>query len=87
MGYSSEGLAHIGHVAGDEWQYILAGDTGYGRLQIFLAAEGLTKMIFSGAKFEGTGLPRRFQSSQARLDKRENKIFDHNPQGSTQAKS
>ena len=54
--------------------------------QIFLAAEGIAKMIVSGVKFEETGLPRLFQSSQARLDKQENKIFDHNPQGSTQAK-
>jgi hypothetical protein len=32
-------------------------------------------MIFSGPKFEETGLPRRFQSSQARLDKGENNIL------------
>ncbi|KAJ5150100.1 hypothetical protein N7448_001678 [Penicillium atrosanguineum] len=86
MGYSSDGLPHVGHVPGEEGQFILAGFTGHGMPQIFLAAEGIAKMIVSGAKFEETGLPRLFQSSQARLDTQENKIFDHNPQGSTQAK-
>lgn len=86
MGYSSDGLPHVGHVPGEEGQFILAGFTGHGMPQIFLAAEGIAKMIVSGVKFEETGLPRLFQSSQARLDKQENKIFDHNPRGSTQAK-
>ncbi|KAJ6111020.1 hypothetical protein N7486_003255 [Penicillium sp. IBT 16267x] len=62
------------------------GSTGQGMPQVFLAAEGIAKMIVGGAKFEETGLPRLFQTSQARLGKQENKIFDHNPQGSTQAK-
>ncbi|KAJ5666347.1 uncharacterized protein N7477_008795 [Penicillium maclennaniae] len=86
MGYLSDGLPHVGHVPGEDGQFILAGFTGHGMPQIFLAAEGIAKMILRGAKFEETGLPRLFQSSQARLDKLQNKILDQNPQDTTQAK-
>jgi glycine/D-amino acid oxidase-like deaminating enzyme len=86
MGYSSDGLPHVGQVPGQDGQYILAGFTGHGMPQIFLAAEGIAKMIVSGVNFEDTGLPRLFKSSEARLGSHENKIFDHNPKGSTQAK-
>lgn len=86
MGYSSDGLPHVGQVPGQEGQYVLAGFTGHGMPQIFLAAEGIAKMIVGGANFEDTGLPRLFQSSQARLDSHKNKTLDHTPKGSTQAK-
>ncbi|KAJ5363464.1 uncharacterized protein N7496_009177 [Penicillium cataractarum] len=87
MGYSSDGLPHIGSVPGQKDQYILAGFTGHGMPQIFFAAEGIAKMVVGGMTFEETGLPRLFKTSQSRLDKQENKILKSAPQsGSSQAK-
>lgn len=87
MGYSSDGLPHIGSVPGEKDQFILAGFTGHGMPQIFLAAEGVAKMVVSGVAFEETGLPRLFKTSQSRLDKQENKTLKSVPQsGSLQAK-
>lgn len=87
MGYSSDGLPHIGSVPGQKDQYILAGFTGHGMPQIFFAAEGIAKMVVGGMTFEETGLPRLFKTSESRLDKQENKILKSAPQnGSSQAK-
>ncbi|KAJ5974563.1 FAD dependent oxidoreductase [Penicillium waksmanii] len=87
MGYSSDGLPHIGSVPGEQNQYILAGFTGHGMPQIFLAAEGLAKMIMKGVAFEETGLPRLFKTSQARLDDSKSKIFEQTPNsGRSEAK-
>lgn len=87
MGYSSDGLPHIGSVPGQQGQYILAGFTGHGMPQIFLAAEGIAKMVVGGVAFEDIGLPRLFKTSQSRLDKQENKILSSAPEGgSLQAK-
>lgn len=79
MGYSSDGLPHVGQVPGQEGQYVLAGFTGHGMPQIFLAAEGLAKMISLGKSFEEAGLPRLFKTTQARIDAKGIKIFDSAP--------
>lgn len=79
MGYSSDGLPHVGHVPGQKDQYIIAGFTGHGMPQIFLAAEGLAKMVLRDLDFAQTGLPRLFESTQSRLDSRQNKIFASTP--------
>lgn len=79
MGYSSDGLPHVGHVPGQKDQYIIAGFTGHGMPQIFLAAEGLAKMVLKDVDFAQTGLPRLFESTQSRLDSRQNKIFASTP--------
>ncbi|KAJ6011793.1 hypothetical protein N7499_013234 [Penicillium canescens] len=81
MGYSSDGLPHIGPVPGQQDQYIIAGFTGHGMPQIFLAAEGLAKMVLNDVAFAQTGLPRLFESTSARLESRENKIFASTPGG------
>jgi glycine/D-amino acid oxidase-like deaminating enzyme len=87
MGYSSDGLPHVGTVPGEQNQYILAGFTGHGMPQIFLAAEGLAKMIMNGVAFEETGLPRLFKTSQARLNDSKSKIFEQTPNsGRSEAK-
>lgn len=87
MGYSSDGFPHIGSVPGLEDQFILAGFTGHGMPQIFLAAEGIAKMVVGDVAFEETGLPRLFKTSQARLDRQENNILKGGPgNGSSQAK-
>ncbi|KAL3482288.1 FAD dependent oxidoreductase [Aspergillus californicus] len=74
MGYSSDGLPHVGLVPGEDGQWIIGGFTGHGMPQIFLAAEGLAKMVVQGMDFKDTGLPRLFQTTQARLDKAGNQI-------------
>jgi glycine/D-amino acid oxidase-like deaminating enzyme len=80
MGHSSDGLPHIGAVPGEKEQFILAGFTGHGMPQIFLAAEGIAKMVVDGMAFEETGLPRLFKTSQSRIDKAENKILKNVPE-------
>lgn len=79
MGYSSDGLPHVGHVPGQKDQYIIAGFTGHGMPQIFLAAEGLAKMVLNDVDFAQTGLPRLFESTQSRLESCQNKIFANIP--------
>ncbi|KAJ5081859.1 FAD dependent oxidoreductase [Penicillium alfredii] len=87
MGYSSDGFPHIGRVPGHDGQFILAGFTGHGMPQIFLAAEGLAKMIVAGTEFMDTGLPRLFQTTQARLDSSRNQALENVPTlGSLQAR-
>lgn len=81
MGYSSDGLPHVGHVPGQKDQYILAGFTGHGMPQIFLAAEGLAKMILNDVDYKQTQLPRLFESTSTRLESSQNKIFASTPGG------
>ena len=80
MGYSSDGLPHIGAVPGEREQFILAGFTGHGMPLIFLAAQGIAKMVVDGVAFEETGLPRLFKTSQWRIDEAENKILKNMPE-------
>ncbi|CAG8947530.1 unnamed protein product [Penicillium salamii] len=86
MGYSSDGLPHVGCVPGEEEQYILAGFTGHGMPQIFLAAEGLAKMILNGIDYKQTQLPRLFESTSARLESPRNKIFANTPGAKPEAR-
>lgn len=79
MGYSSDGLPHVGHVPGQKDQYILAGFTGHGMPQIFLAAEGLATMILNDVDYGHTRLPRLFESTSTRLESSQNKIFAGTP--------
>jgi glycine/D-amino acid oxidase-like deaminating enzyme len=81
MGYSSDGLPHVGPVPGQQDKYIIAGFTGHGMPQIFLAAEGVAKMLLKEVEFKQTGLPRLFESTAARLKSRKNKIFASTPGG------
>ncbi|KAJ5666664.1 hypothetical protein N7462_011073, partial [Penicillium macrosclerotiorum] len=79
MGYSSDGIPHIGCIPGQRNQYILAGFTGHGMPQIFLAAEGIAKMVVHDVAFAATGLPRIFQTTASRLAATENKILKSTP--------
>ncbi|KAJ5645936.1 hypothetical protein N7490_002308 [Penicillium lividum] len=76
MGYSSDGLPHVGRVPGHDGQYILAGFTGHGMPQIFLAAEGIAKMIVKGMNFEDTGLPRLFKTTSTRIEIGQSKMLE-----------
>ena len=68
MGYTSDGLPHIGEIPGFEGRrYICAGFNGGGMSYIFTAARALAKMVLEDAKYEDTGLPRLFKTTRERL--------------------
>lgn len=75
MGYSADGLPHVGLVPGKTNQWVIGGFTGHGMPQVFLAAEGLARMVLQGIGFRNTGLPRLFETTQARLDSKVNRIM------------
>lgn len=75
MGYSADSLPHIGQVPSKPGQMILAGFTGHGMPEVFLSAKGIAMMIVSGAPFAESGVPRIYETSQARLDSKVNKIL------------
>lgn len=76
MGYSTDSLPHIGDVPGKPNQFILAGFTGHGMPQIFLSARGIASMVVEEKKFEETGVPRIYKTTQSRLDSKRNKILE-----------
>lgn len=69
MGYSWDTHPHVGALPGEDDQYILAGFNGHGMPVVFLSALGIAKMVREGVKFEDTGVPRLFQTTQERLEK------------------
>jgi glycine/D-amino acid oxidase-like deaminating enzyme len=73
MGYSSDNLPHLGRVPGEQNQWILAGLTGHGMPQVFLAAEGVARMVVQGAQYTETGLPSLFETSEQRLERERQK--------------
>jgi hypothetical protein len=76
MGYSTDGVPHIGNVPSKPNQFILAGFTGHGMPQIFLSACGIASMIMEKKNFSACGVPRIFETSQKRIDSRKNVILD-----------
>ncbi|PVI03038.1 DAO-domain-containing protein [Periconia macrospinosa] len=76
MGYTSDGLPHIGKIPGYDDQYILAGFNGHGMPQIFLAAKGIAEMVVLGKEFRETGIPRVFETTQERLESPENGVLE-----------
>ncbi|KAL4804744.1 FAD dependent oxidoreductase-domain-containing protein [Aspergillus unguis] len=74
MGYSADNLPHVGRVPGHETQFVLAGFTGHGMPQVYLAAEGIAKMVLQKCGYAESGLPKLFETSQTRLDSRVNRI-------------
>ncbi|KAH8900450.1 DAO-domain-containing protein [Thozetella sp. PMI_491] len=77
MGYSSDGLPHVGPVPGRQNQFILAGFTGHGMPQVFLSAKGIAQMILDGAEFSKIGVPRIFEASKTRLESSKNAILEN----------
>ena len=72
MAYTPDELPHVGPVPGMESeQYVIAGFNGGGMSQIFLAAEGLAKMLVDGITFDETGLPKQLESTAERLRHRD----------------
>ncbi|KAH7477403.1 hypothetical protein BFJ68_g2999 [Fusarium oxysporum] len=76
MGYSSDGLPHVGAVPGRQNQYMLAGFNGHGMPQIFLSAKGVASMVMEGLSYEKTGIPKLYKATQERLDSPNNAILD-----------
>lgn len=68
MGYSSNGMPHVGEVPGKPGQLISAGFSGHGMPQIFLSAKAVARMALEDRKVEDVDLPRLYRTSQARLD-------------------
>lgn len=68
MGYSSDGMPHVGEVPGKPGQYICAGFSGHGMPQIFLSAKAVACMALEDRKVEDVDLPRLYRTTQARLD-------------------
>lgn len=67
MGDTADSLPHLGPVPHKPGQLIIAGFNGHGMPQIFLSAQGIAKMAVDGAVYEGTGLPRLFETTPERL--------------------
>lgn len=63
-------------VPGRQNQFMLAGFTGHGMPQIFLSAKGVASMVMEGVDFKSTGIPRLYETSQARLDNPKNNVLD-----------
>ncbi|PBP18431.1 FAD dependent oxidoreductase superfamily [Diplocarpon rosae] len=53
----------------EEDQFVLAGFNGHGMPVIWLAAQGVARMITEGVEFEGTGMPRLFKTTRERIAK------------------
>lgn len=76
MGYTTDYLPHVGAVPGKSNQFIIAGFSGHGMPQVFLSGGAIASMIVEEKEFRETGVPRIYQTSQARLSSRRNKILE-----------
>jgi hypothetical protein len=76
MGYSSDLMPFIGAVPGKKQQFIVAGFTGHGMPQIFLAAKGVASMIIDNVDFQSTGIPAVYQVTRYRLDSKQNSVIE-----------
>lgn len=68
MGYTADGLPHVGEVPGKKGLYIAAGWNGHGMPNVFLAMKGVAQMVGKGKTYEETGLPRLYRTSRERLE-------------------
>jgi glycine/D-amino acid oxidase-like deaminating enzyme len=69
MGYSYDSNPHVGEVPERPGQFINAGFNGHGMPVIWLASEGLAKMINNNEPFEKTSMPRLFKTTKARIER------------------
>lgn len=76
MGYSADSCPFIGAVPGRQNQFILAGFTGHGMPQIFLAAKGIAEMVTTNVDFASTGVPSLYKVTKERLASKKNGILD-----------
>ncbi|KFY78227.1 hypothetical protein V499_02543 [Pseudogymnoascus sp. VKM F-103] len=76
MGYSADSLPHIGQVPGRPGQFIIAGFTGHGMPQAYLSGKGVAAMVSEGIPFAESGIPRLFETTQARIEHTRNDILE-----------
>ncbi|PKY02459.1 FAD dependent oxidoreductase [Aspergillus campestris IBT 28561] len=76
MGYSRDKLPRLGPVPDRPGMFIMAGWTGHGMPQIFLAAKGMAEMIVGDVSYRQTGLPRVFEETADRLQNAPNKVLE-----------
>jgi glycine/D-amino acid oxidase-like deaminating enzyme len=76
MGYSCDKLPRLGPIPGKPGMFIMAGWTGHGMAQIFLAAKGMADMIVNDVPYHGTELPRVFEETANRLQNSPNKLLE-----------
>ncbi|KAJ5836293.1 FAD dependent oxidoreductase [Penicillium robsamsonii] len=76
MGYSRDKLPRLGPIPGKRGMFIMAGWTGHGMPQIFLAAKGMADMVVKDVPYSGTGLPRVFEETADRLQNAPNKVLE-----------
>lgn len=76
MGYSSDGLPHVGQIPGRQNQFVIAGFSGHGMPQIFLSAKGVASMVMDDVDYKGSGVPKLYQATQERLDCSKNTILE-----------
>jgi glycine/D-amino acid oxidase-like deaminating enzyme len=76
MGYSADFMPHVGEIPNKPGQFIIAGFNGHGMPQILLSSKGLATMIQDGARFEHTGMPRLFKTSEERISRRDSPLED-----------
>ncbi|KIW18010.1 hypothetical protein PV08_02297 [Exophiala spinifera] len=74
MGYSFDSHPHIGAVPGLDGQFVNAGFNGHGMPLIWLGSKGVAKLVAAHLQgrelpFTETGIPRLFETSQARIDR------------------
>ncbi|KAH7393790.1 FAD dependent oxidoreductase [Phaeosphaeria sp. MPI-PUGE-AT-0046c] len=76
MGYSSDRLPRVGAVPNRPGIFIMAGFTGHGMPQIFLTARGLANLVYHQKPFNASGIPRLFEETEERLNRKENDVLD-----------
>lgn len=76
MGYSSDGWPFVGPLPGRPNQLVIAGFTGHGMPQIFLAAKAIAEVALNDVDFGSTGVPRLYNVTQERLDSKKNVILE-----------
>ncbi|KAF5589650.1 uncharacterized protein FSUBG_11075 [Fusarium subglutinans] len=76
MGYSSHRLPRVGPIPGRPDMFIMGGFTGHGMPQIYLCGQAMAKFLLTGASFKGTGLPRLFEETQARLEDPRDRVLE-----------
>ncbi|KAJ5138690.1 FAD dependent oxidoreductase [Penicillium bovifimosum] len=76
MGYSRDKIPRLGPIPGRPGMFIMAGWTGHGMPQIFLAAKGMADMVVNDVPFHETGLPRVFEETADRLQNAPNKVLE-----------
>ena len=76
MGWTGDGLPHVGPVPGREGVWIAAGWNGHGMPNCYLAAQGLVGAMTGKVEgWEGSGVPSLYRTSKERLGREKKKMM------------